>query len=166
LFNSPTISPSTSAPVGGTQYLTAGSYHFICTIHGSSMSGDLTVNAGTPAARPDIHEAIRSTKIATVVNQKKLKVTASSVNGAPSKDSLTDPPGRLVAKVGSTTLTKAVSVTVPFGGSVNLSLGLTSAGKRKLKALAADGRKARVRLLGSVRYGMPTSTIRRLKPPS
>src|SRR5436305_14713440 len=43
-----------SKPVNGTQYLSAGSYHFVCTIH-PGMEADLQVGSnGTPVARPQI----------------------------------------------------------------------------------------------------------------
>ena len=52
LFASDTIEPGKSSPVEGTEYLTTGSYDFICSLH-NSMKGKLIVNsAGTPKPRP------------------------------------------------------------------------------------------------------------------
>jgi plastocyanin len=52
LFASAKIGPGQSAPVAGTDYLTTGSYDYICSIH-PFMTGTITVTAaGTPAQRP------------------------------------------------------------------------------------------------------------------
>jgi plastocyanin len=52
LFASALVSRGGSAPVNGTEYLTTGSYAFLCSIH-PQMTGKFTVSsAGTPAQRP------------------------------------------------------------------------------------------------------------------
>lgn len=52
LFSSDTIGTGAVAPVEGTQYLTTGSYGFLCSIH-PNMTGTVTVTAaGTPVPRP------------------------------------------------------------------------------------------------------------------
>jgi len=52
LFKTPLIGFGDTAAVEGSQYLTTGSYAFICSIH-ANMVGTLTVTgAGTPAPRP------------------------------------------------------------------------------------------------------------------
>ena len=54
LFGTPLIGAGESAFVEGSQFLTAGTYHFFCSIH-ANMQGNLTVtSAGTPGrpARP------------------------------------------------------------------------------------------------------------------
>src|SRR5688572_24512355 len=52
LFASPTIGLFESAAVEGVQYLTTGSYAFICSVH-PFMAGSLTVtSAGSPVPRP------------------------------------------------------------------------------------------------------------------
>jgi plastocyanin len=52
LFASKTISTNQESLVDGSQYLTAGTYEFFCTLH-SFMTGTLTVtSAGTPVPRP------------------------------------------------------------------------------------------------------------------
>jgi plastocyanin len=53
LFASDTISGGSTSFVGGSQYLTTGTYTFYCSVHPSQMKGTLTVtSAGTPAQRP------------------------------------------------------------------------------------------------------------------
>jgi plastocyanin len=52
LFSSEKIGAGTSAAVAGVEYLTTGSYGYICSIH-PGMKGTITVSsAGTPAPRP------------------------------------------------------------------------------------------------------------------
>ncbi len=52
LFRTPLIGQNEEVFVDGSQYLTTGSYQFICSVH-SNMQGTLNVTAnGTPAQRP------------------------------------------------------------------------------------------------------------------
>lgn len=52
LFSTPLLQQGQEELVDGSQYLTTGSYAFVCSIH-SNMKGTLTVNAaGTPVPRP------------------------------------------------------------------------------------------------------------------
>jgi len=52
LFSTPLVSGGGSSFVEGSQYLTAGSYAFFCSVH-ANMRGTLTVTtAGTPVPRP------------------------------------------------------------------------------------------------------------------
>ena len=55
LFASPLVDPDENAEVEGTQYLEAGSYRFICTIH-SGMEGNLQPD-GFPRQWPPAHTA-------------------------------------------------------------------------------------------------------------
>ena len=52
LFSAPQIGPGGSAPVDGSQFLTTGTYGFVCTLH-TGMEGTLNVtSSGTPTPRP------------------------------------------------------------------------------------------------------------------
>lgn len=52
LFAAPVLDPGATAFVEGSQYLTTGSYEFVCTLH-TGMEGTLVVSsAGTPQQRP------------------------------------------------------------------------------------------------------------------
>ena len=60
LFSMPSIGTG-SATVKGTQYLTAGTYAFYCTVHPLSMSGNLIISGnGTPVAAPRSRSARRA----------------------------------------------------------------------------------------------------------
>jgi len=59
LFRSGTVDPGLSAPVNGTEYLTAGEYSFFCSIH-RGMQGTLVVSsAGSPVPRPQTTDTTR-----------------------------------------------------------------------------------------------------------
>src|SRR4051794_34349683 len=60
LFRTPTISGG-STGVQGTQFLTAGTYTFFCSVHPSTMQATLNVTSnGTPQARPSAQLSVRS----------------------------------------------------------------------------------------------------------
>jgi len=81
LFGTPAIGTGGTAPVEGSQYLSAGTYGFFCSIH-PNMEGTLTVtSAGTPARRPagdsrapGISIRIASPDLPTVARKGKLAV--------------------------------------------------------------------------------------------
>jgi plastocyanin len=52
LFQSDTIGTGQSTGVAGTQYLTSGSYSFICTVHPFMHATLVVTSAGTPVPRP------------------------------------------------------------------------------------------------------------------
>ncbi|MGH2837619.1 MAG: cupredoxin domain-containing protein [Thermoleophilaceae bacterium] len=86
LFRSELISPGASGPVKGTEYLTSGTYPFICTIH-PGMEATLEVtSAGTPVPRPQPGVTVKvvSRDLQRVVDSGKLKLKVRS-----SKASLT-----------------------------------------------------------------------------
>jgi plastocyanin len=88
LFNTPLIGFGDTAAVEGSQYLTTGSYAFICSIH-ANMVGTLTVTgSGTPAPRPgaggaadtkrpSVDVKVRSGNVARVRRSGKLLVEVS-----------------------------------------------------------------------------------------
>lgn len=60
LFASATTSPGNTAPINGTQYLTAGDYPFHCSVHPNMQATLHVTSAGTPVARPDIEVTIKT----------------------------------------------------------------------------------------------------------
>jgi plastocyanin len=150
LFRSATISGGTT-PVNGTQYLTAGDYPFICTIHPDTMRATLHVTGnGTPQARPHIDLKLLSGKLSKVVKKGKLLV---GVNASTNADGVS-----VEAKLGKLSLGKAQDLSLAAGQS-SAAVKLTKAGKSKL----ARRDKATILLQGSVAFGSPASAKGKLK---
>ena len=75
LFRSKTIGIGKSVPIDGLQYLPAGSYKFVCSIHPDSMKGTFVIShKGTPVARPKIAVSIPAQTLNKVRGSGKLKV--------------------------------------------------------------------------------------------
>ena len=147
LFHSATIHSGTTN-VEGTQYLPDGTYHFICTIHGPSMSADLVVSGNTPVARPTVKVAISSRKLKKVRKQRKLFVTVTVTgSGNPS----------LVAKLGHKTL-GSTSVNNLGGGSATVPIRISKSAAKKLK----HKHRATISVTGSIPFGKSSSTAKRL----
>jgi plastocyanin len=158
LFRSATIT-SGQAPVDGTQYLAAGTYHFVCTIHGSSMSADLVVTgsgtpltgSGTPLVRPEIALKVLSRKLDRVVTSGKLKV---KVTASTESDDIS-----LTARKGDRHLGSKHNVDLSAGTSRRVKLRLTRAGKHALEGLGS----AKVKVTGTVPFGSPVTAKRKLR---
>ncbi|HEX3563469.1 MAG TPA: hypothetical protein VHU24_11570, partial [Solirubrobacterales bacterium] len=143
LFRSPTISGGTTG-VQGTQYLSAGTYTFFCTVHPTTMQATLVVTGnGTPQARPSATVSVRSRKLSKV-SKKGLQVAISAsakVDGA-----------SLVAKLGKATIGKADGLSLAAGQQFT-TLKLSKTGKNKLK----NKSKASVTVIASIPFGSPAS---------
>jgi plastocyanin len=151
LFFSDTIG-SGNTNVNGTQFLGAGTYHFVCTIH-PGMDSDLVVAGnGAPVARPQIALKITSSKIAKVRSSGTLKVKVSAQTDSTNID--------LSAKKGAKALTKhTVVASLAAGASQTVGLRLTKAGKKALKGL----KRATVTATGTVAFGATATAKRTLK---
>ena len=80
LFRSELVSPGGSGPVRGTEYLTTGTYPFICTVH-PGMEATLEVTSqGTPVPRPrpGVTVKVASRDLQRVVDSGKLKLKVRS----------------------------------------------------------------------------------------
>jgi plastocyanin len=144
LFRSATVS-SGNTPVNGTQYLSAGSYPFICTIHPSTMQATLNV-IGTGLPRPTVDVAVSSRKLAKVLKKGKLAVKATTTGS---------PEVKLTAALGKRTIG---SGTIPAGGTTGTAK-LTKAGKQAL----AGKKKATVTVTGAIDFGAPDTAKAKLK---
>ncbi|HEU4980647.1 MAG TPA: hypothetical protein VFT14_05480 [Solirubrobacterales bacterium] len=150
LFRSATISAG-STQVGGTEYLTTGSYPFICSIHPSTMQATLNVSAnGTPKPRPGLLLKLISKKISKVVKKAALRIQATATTKV---DDAT-----VEAKLGKATLGKATGLSLaPGAQDLTLKLG------KKAKSKLANRRKATITLNGSVPFGSPATARGKLK---
>jgi len=150
LFRAKTIASGTT-PVNGTQYLSQGKYHFVCTIH-FGMEADLTVSGnGTPVARPDIEVKLLSRKLGKVVASRRIKVEVSARTQSDDVD--------LLVRKGSRKLGSKQGIDLAAGAERTLKLHLTSAGRNAIDDLG----KAKVKLTGSVPFGAPDSAKRTLR---
>jgi len=144
LFRSATISSGNTA-VNGTQYVAAGSYPFICTIHPTTMQATLNVT-GTGLPRPTVDVAVTSRKLEKVLKKSKIAAKATTTGG---------PEVKLTATLGNRTIG---SGTIPAGGTSGTAK-LTKAGKRAL----AGKEKATVRVTGAIDFGAPDTAKAKLK---
>jgi hypothetical protein len=148
LFRSPTISGG-AAGVNGTQYLTAGSYTFFCTIHPSTMQATLHVSGnGTPQARPSASLALKSKSLSNAIK----KGILVAVNASTKIDGAT-----LTAKLGKTTIGKA-TVSLAAGSQAD-RVKLSKAGKSKLRGRST----AKVAVTADIPFGSPASAKAKLK---
>lgn len=145
-FASAQIGPAQSAPVAGVEYLTTGSYEYICSLH-PYMKGTITVSSeGTPKPRPGgggspppaaapaadttapaLTVRVLDTKRSQVRKRRSLQLSIGSDEAADVTISARS--GKTVLAKGSVKLTKATTRKV--------SLKLTKAGLK-----AAKGKKA------------------------
>ena len=153
LFASKTISAGQSAPVEGAQYLADGTYPFICSIHSTSMSGDLIISGGTPQVRPkpQVSLTILAQKLKVVRKTGRLKVKVKGVTSA-SGISLTVSKGK--KKLGS-----ASGISVAEGKSKTVSVKLTGKGKKAIE----KGKKVLFQVKATVKGGKPASAKRTLR---
>lgn len=149
LFRSPTISGG-SAAVAGTQYLTAGTFTFFCSVHPTTMQATLHVTgSGTPVPRPSATLAVRTKTISKALG----KGLLVAVNASAKIDELS-----LVAKLGKATIGKASSFPVAAGQSFNI-IKLTKSGKSKLRGRS----KATISVVATIPFGSPASVRAKLK---
>lgn len=156
LFASDAIGADNTVPVKGTQYLTAGSYKFYCTIHGPSMNGTLVVSSnGTPVPRPvapSVKVSILGQSLKKVRNSKKLKVkiTAGSVAASGIKLEVTK---------GSKKFGSASGLKLAAKASKTVSVKLSSSAVKTIK----NSKKVTFKVKASLTGGKSVTTSRKLK---
>jgi hypothetical protein len=154
LFRSGNVTAGQSRTVGGTRFLSAGSYGFFCSIH-PQMEATLSVinSASGPLPRPAISLKVKSKKLAKVVKSGKLKVKVSAAEP-------TDADGvSLTAKKGRKSITKKANLDVDAGGSKTAKLKL----KKNAASKLADLDKAKVKVEGTVDFGFGDKASKKLK---
>ena len=130
LFASPLVQPLGQAPVDGTQYLVAGSYPFVCSVH-PGMEGTLRVTSeGAPEPRPGGGGggggATADTTVPrlTVAGGRKLTARVTSDEAVAVA---------VTARSGRTAIARGKAL-LDGGAPTNVKLKLTKAGKSRLRA--------------------------------
>ena len=151
LFRSATITGVNSAQADGTQYLTQGSYAFICSIH-PNMQATLQVSgAGTPVARPRIAVKILTGKLKRVRKRGRVAVRIRAFtqsNGASLRLTLAN---RFAGR--------RAGINLAAGQSRRVVIKLTKKARKRL----ARRRRAKAVLVGSVPFGAKARASRVLK---
>ena len=143
LFSTPTLDGGQQALVEGTQYLTAGTYTFFCTIHPTQMQATLHVTgAGTPQARPSATLKGKKTSVAKAIKKGVLvNINASTkIDGA-----------ALTLKLGKATVGKA-TLSLAAGPQTD-RVNLNKTGKSKLRHKS----KAKLGVSANIPFGFPAS---------
>jgi plastocyanin len=149
LFSSATIGTG-NVTLNGTQFLTTGTYSFICSIHPTTMIATLAVSAnGAAAPRPTIALKVIGKDIEKAI-KRGLRVKMDL--GSKSDDIA------LEAKLGKTVIGGQAGISQAQGTSFQ-QLKLNKKGRRKL----SDRDKATVTVTGTLPFGAPTATRARLK---
>jgi plastocyanin len=152
LFKSDTIGPGQSSTLNGTQYLTQGTYAFICNVHPLEMSANLQVSgAGAAVARPKVDVTLGGGKLAKLASKGKVPVTVKAVTQADGVE--------VVLKLGKATIGTQGAFNLAAGQSRKLSVKLSKSGKSKL----GKKDKAAIKATGEVPFGAPDSAKKTYK---
>ena len=143
LFSTPTLDGGQQATLDGTQYLTAGTYTFYCTIHPTEMQATLVVTGnGTPQPRPSSSITVTRRSVAqTIKKGLKVKMTPTTTIGGVT----------VTAKLGKTTIGKTTTtLNAGFNAPV---VKLSKAGKSKLRGKST----AKVSVTADIPFGSPAT---------
>ncbi len=151
LFASDTIQTGKSAPVDGAQYLTDGTYPFLCTVHSFSMTGDLVVSGGTAVPRPKFGLSFPAQNLKKIRRTGKVRVKVKGVT-ASSGIKLTVSKGK--KKLGSVS-----GLSVSSGKTKTVAVRLTKTGKKAVKR----GKKVLFKVKGTVADGKSATAKRTLR---
>src|SRR5262245_38241075 len=144
LFSTPTLNGGASSAVDGTQYLTAGTYTFFCTIHPTTMQATLVVTSnGTPQPRPSSSIKVTRRSVSqTIKKGLKVKMTPTTAIAGVT----------LTAKLGKTTIgRKTTTLNAGFNAPV---VTLSKAGKSKLRGKST----AKVTVTADIPFGSPVTS--------
>jgi plastocyanin len=151
LFASPKINTGTTV-VEGTQYLTAGSYAFFCTVHPLTMTANLQVSAaGTPVARPKIDVLLSKGKLEKIAKKGKVQATVKALSQS---DGIA-----LELALGKSVIATQKAFNLAAGQQRKITLKVNKAGKSKL----AGAGSAKLKLTGEVPFGAPDSAKKTYK---
>lgn len=151
LFYTEPIAGGGSAPLAGTQYLTAGTYPFYCTLHGSAMSGNLVVDgSGTAVPRPSVRPTFVAQRLKALRKSGvRVKLTsATAVTGV-----------KVVATKGKVVIGSKSGIALGAGKPRVFTLPLTKAGRKAVR----KGKFVRVTVKSTVPFGKPASATRKVR---
>ena len=150
LFFSTLVQPGQTRPVRGTEYLAAGSYEFVCTLH-NGMTGTLEVSGGRPAARPRVLPAVPTQSLATVRKKGRIAVTVRSPGGTGPVSLSATSAGRAIGSLRTGPLAS--------GRSRKVSVTLSRQGKR----LVAKGNSVKIEVRAVAEFGVPAKATKTLR---
>jgi len=150
LFRTPLLDPGTGLPVEGTEYLAAGAYPFVCSIH-DGMAGTALVVGGGALPRPDVEVTVLSRKLGKVIRTRRLVIRLDA--GTAASDV------RVEARRGLRPLTSLDLIDLSAGESRLFKMRLTMAG---LKALKSED-SAKVAVQTDIPFGAPDTAKTKLK---
>ena len=154
LFISETVTGGSTVPIAGTEYLTAGTYSFVCTLH-PGMDGDLEVeDTGTAVPRPSVALSIPAQKLKQVKKKNKVKV---KVKGRTLSNGV-----RLVLLKGKQKLSAPLKLNLSAGATRTVSVKLHDAGRKAVKKVQ-QGKKLKVTASSTVPFGKPAKASRALR---
>jgi plastocyanin len=152
LFRSRTIGRGKTALIDGLQYLRAGNYRFVCSIHPDSMKGTFVVSSsGAPVARPKINVSVPAQTLNKVRGSGKLKVKVRAITRSAGIS--------IDARKGAKLIGKVRGLTLAAGKSRTVKVPLTAKGRRALRGVEV----AAVSATGSVPFGLPDAGRRTLR---
>jgi plastocyanin len=140
-----------TALIPGTQYLAAGTYGFYCKLHGTGMSGELTVDSsGNVVARPSVKVSLPAQKLKQV-RKSGIKVKVKAVTASSGVF--------IAAKKGKATLGSKRGLAFKAGQTKTITLPLTKAGRKAI----GKAKVVQIKLSASVPFGKPASATKKVR---
>lgn len=152
LFASPMIPGGTTAAVDGTQYLTAGTYPFFCTLHGAGMSGNLVVDGSTGKVVP--RPAVRVSFARQKLKQVRKRGVRVTVKALAASKSVT-----VTASKGKVLLGAKRGLGFRAGQTRTLTLPLTRQGRKAIR----KGKVVKIKLNTTLPFGKPSTATRKVR---
>lgn len=148
LFSSETVSGGDTAPVKGTQYLTAGDYDFHCSVHPAMTATLHVTNAGTPVERPELDVTILSTNLSRVMHRRLLRVQLEALTSTARDVTI-----RLERTSDGKRMGSRTGVKVAAGATSTIRVRVRARGVIWLKRALAHGNTFKVTVKAKVPFG-------------
>jgi hypothetical protein len=126
LFYSRTLRAGEQTAVRGTQYLQAGRYPFVCSLHASAMTGELEItDAGAAVERPSVRLTIPAQRLRAVTRKRVLRMTVNSPTGVSG--------GSLQARIGKRAVGKRIRLNLAAGKRLRATFKIPAKLSRSMK---------------------------------